>query len=156
MSSNVKLLSPRLVRTFFLWGVYFRISLARDKNKWGKLSLLLISRCAPFKVRYQRLNFDCKCYYITPALLFCFNYNVALLGAIFPIYCCPLQTKFLSIHFVLTSKGFCYFNNQAVEQARNMYCHWKLWFPPFKHVGHYNNILTTDILTYFRCLFFFF
>ena len=32
---------------------YFRISLARDKNKWGKLSLLLISWGAPVKVRYQ-------------------------------------------------------------------------------------------------------
>ena len=30
---------------------YFRISLERDKNKWGKWSLLLISWCAPDKVR---------------------------------------------------------------------------------------------------------
>ena len=43
---------------------YFRNSLGRDKNKWGKWSLLLISWCAP-KVRYQSLKFDCKCY-ITP------------------------------------------------------------------------------------------
>ena len=45
--------------------IYFRISLGRDKNKWGEWSLLLISWCAPDKVRYQSLKFDCKCY-ITP------------------------------------------------------------------------------------------
>ena len=45
--------------------IYFRISLGRDKNEWGKWSLLLISWCAPDKVRYQSLKFDCKCY-ITP------------------------------------------------------------------------------------------
>ena len=44
---------------------YFRISLGRDKNKWGKWSFLLISWCALDKVRYQSLKFDCKCY-ITP------------------------------------------------------------------------------------------
>ena len=47
-----------------LW-MYFRISLGWDKYKWGKWSLLLISRGAPHKVRYQSLEFDCKCY-ITP------------------------------------------------------------------------------------------
>ena len=41
---------------------------------------LLISWCAPDKVRYQSLKFDCKCN-ITP-LLFLFNYNMALLGVI--------------------------------------------------------------------------
>ena len=44
---------------------YFRISLGRDKYKWEKWSLLLISWCAPDKVRYQSLKFDCK-RYITP------------------------------------------------------------------------------------------
>ena len=39
-----------------------------DKNKWGKLSLLL-TWCAPDKVQYQSLKFDCKCY-ITP-FFFC-------------------------------------------------------------------------------------
>ena len=41
-----------------------------------------VSCCAPDKVRYQSLKFDCKCY-ITP-LLFLFNYNIALLGVIYP------------------------------------------------------------------------
>ena len=44
---------------------YIRISLGRDKNKWGKWNLLLISWCAPDKVWYQSLKFDCKSY-ITP------------------------------------------------------------------------------------------
>ena len=40
-----------------------RISLRRDKNKWGKWCLLLlISWCAHDKVPYQSLKFDCKCY----------------------------------------------------------------------------------------------
>ena len=32
-------------------------------------------------------------------LLFLFDYNMALLGVIFPIYFCPLQAKFLSMFF---------------------------------------------------------
>ena len=48
---------------FILKIIYFRISLGRDK--WGKWSLLLISRGAPHTLRYQSLKFDCKCY-ITP------------------------------------------------------------------------------------------
>ena len=43
--------------------VYF-ISLGWDKNKWGKWSLLLISWCAPDKVRYQSLKFTVL--YYTP------------------------------------------------------------------------------------------
>ena len=62
---------------------YFRISHGRDKNKLEKLSLLLISRGAPHKVRYQSLKFDCKCY-ITP-FIFLFNYIMALLDVILPI-----------------------------------------------------------------------
>ena len=49
-------------------------SLARDK-KWGKLSLLLISRGAPVKkVRYHSLKFDCMCF-ITPSFLVSLRYG---------------------------------------------------------------------------------
>ena len=74
---------------------YFRISHGRDKNKWGKWSLLLISWCVPDKIQYPSLKFNCKCY-ITP-LFFLFNYNMALLhvGVIFPIHFCPVQAKIL-------------------------------------------------------------
>ena len=50
----------------------------------GEMKPLSISWCAPDKVRYQSLKFDCKGLVLYYPLLFLFNYNMALLGVISP------------------------------------------------------------------------
>ena len=72
---------------------YFRISLGRDKNKWGKWSLLLISWCAPDKVRYQSLKFDCKCY-TTP-----------FSSCLITIWCCKTHGSQGQFAFVFSSNS---------------------------------------------------
>ena len=52
--------------------VYFWISLGRDKNKWGKWSLLLISWYAPDKVQNKGDKASC---YVTITTMHLFKYD---------------------------------------------------------------------------------
>ena len=73
---------------------FFRTSLRRDKNKMGKLKAL---------VKYPGVQYQCDTRVLSSTasaiilpLFFLFNYNMALLGVILPIYFCPVQAKFSS------------------------------------------------------------
>ena len=72
--------------------------------KYGFLSDIGYFGCQLISAVQILYNFACKgqiqmgemkpLVNIPGCLLFLFNYNMALLGAIFPIYFCPLQAKF--------------------------------------------------------------
>ena len=89
---------------------YFRILLGRDKNRWGKWSLFLISLCAPDKVQYQSLNVTLTSKVLYYPLLFLFNYNMALLGVISPFIVVPSNRHpkvwYHSYRNILENQGF--------------------------------------------------
>ena len=80
---------------------YFSFSFIRDKNKYGKWSLLLLSHNAPVKVWYRIIIVRLQVLYYP--LLFLFNNNMALLGVIFPLIFVPYERK-LKYATYLTSK----------------------------------------------------
>ena len=89
------------------------------KISWeNEASKLLISRGAPVKVQSQSLKFDCKYNDYYPHL-FLFNYNMALLGVIFPpLMCVPCKrtSKVCHVNFQFSkSRDWNYWSTKHLQ-----------------------------------------